>query len=271
MKVKKISSTILVLFICLFHILPFFILFNLSFKSPKDTSSKWFLPTSLYLDNFGSAWKTAHLDQALLNNLIITSSVVILVILIGASASYPLARFPSRLNNLVYTVAVACLIVPALTILVPLYKFMVDIGSINTLWGIIGIQVTFSLPISIFLFTGFINTVPKELDEAGLIDGCNRWMIFYQIIFPLLKPVTATVAILVGLAVWNDYQFSIFFLQKREVQTVSVTLSQFFSQYQNNVNWVAAGCLVSMLPMIILYLALQKYFVKGLSEGAIKG
>jgi raffinose/stachyose/melibiose transport system permease protein len=271
MKVKKYLNTGLVLLICLLHIAPFIILLNLSFKPVKDTSSKWLFPTSLYLDNFSSAWNQAHLDRALINNLIITFAVVALVIVVGASASYPLARFPTRLNNFVYTVAVACLIVPALTILVPLYKFMVDIGGVNSLWAIIGMHVTFSLPISIFLFTGFIHTIPRELDEAGLMDGCSRQMIFYRIIFPLLKPVTTTVAILIGLAVWNDYQFSIFFLQKREVQTVPVTLSQFFSQYQNNLNWVAAGCLISMLPMTVLYLILQKYFVKGLSEGAIKG
>jgi raffinose/stachyose/melibiose transport system permease protein len=203
--------------------------------------------------------------------MIITGTAVFLVVTIGSLASYPLARYPTRWNNIVYTVSVAFLIVPALTILVPLYKLMVDLGGINTLWGIILCHTTFFLPISIFVFTGFMKAIPRELDEAGLMDGCNRFMIFFRIILPLMKPAIATVIILVGLGVWNDYQFSIFFLQKKEVYTVPVALSQFVSQFQNNLNWVASGALLSTLPVLVVYMFLQKYIISGLTEGAIKG
>ncbi len=260
----------LMILICLVHIIPFFILVNLAAKSPQDATSKWIPPTYLYTDNFTSAWHNAFLDQALLNNVVITGATVALVVIIGAFAAYPLARFPTRWNNLVYTLSVACLIVPALTILVPLYKLMVDIGGINSRWGIILCQVTFSLPLTIFIFTGFIKAIPRELDEAGLIDGCSRFMIFFRIIIPLLKPAVSTVIILVGLSVWNDYQFSIFFLQKRSLYTVPVALSQFVSQYQNNISWVAAGALLSGLPVVLIYIFLQRFIIKGLTEGAIK-
>jgi raffinose/stachyose/melibiose transport system permease protein len=133
------------------------------------------------------------------------------------------------------------------------------------------IHTTFFLPTVIFLFTGFIRTIPRELDEAALIDGCSRYSIFFRIIFPLLKPVTASVVILTMLGIWNDYQFSLFFLQKRAVQTVPLVLSQFFSQYQNNLPLAAAGSLLSMLPMTLIFILLQKYFISGLAEGAIKG
>ncbi|HEY4391917.1 MAG TPA: ABC transporter permease subunit, partial [Paenibacillus sp.] len=119
--------------------------------------------------------------------------------------------------------------------------------------------------------TGFINTVPRELDEAGLIDGSSRPGIFFRIILPLLKPITATVIIIMGVQIWNDYQFSIFFLQKVQVQTIPVALSKFISQFSNQINWVAAGCLIGMMPMAIVYLFLQKYFIKGMADGAIKG
>lgn len=257
--------------ICLFHIIPFFIMVNIAFKSPTDTSSKWVTPTYLYLDNFINAWREAQLDRALVNNVIITAAAVALVIVTGALAAYPLARYPTRWNNFVYYLSISILIVPALTLLVPLYKFVVDLGGINTYWAITVIQVTFFLPLAIFMFTGFIKTIPKELDEAALIDGCNRFAIFFRIILPLLKPVTASLIILIGLSVWNDFQFSLFFLQRRTVQTVPVVLSQFFSQYQNEVAWVAAGCMISMIPMTCLYFFLQKYFVSGLAEGALKG
>jgi raffinose/stachyose/melibiose transport system permease protein len=268
--VNKRLALALVVGICLLHSIPFFILINISFKSPHDTSSKWVTPLYLYLGNFVNAWQNAHLDQALMNSLIITVSAVTLVVIIGAFASYPLARFPTRWNRAIYTLCISCLIVPALTILVSLYKLVVDLNGIDTYWSIVLIHVSFALPLTIFLYTGFLKTIPRELDEAALIDGCNHFTLFLRILLPLLKPITATVIILVGVAIWNDYQFSVFFLQDPSVQTVPVTLSAFFSQYQNEINWVAAGCLISILPATLVYLFLQRYFVKGLTDGVAK-
>lgn len=268
---SRTVKQLVALLIVVIHILPFYILVNLAFKPVENTSSKWLPSDVWYVGNFANAWKNAGLGQAILNNAIITFISIILVVLIGAFAAYPLARHQTKWNNFVYTLSISCLIVPALTILVPLYKFIVDIGGINTYWAIILTLVTFSLPITIFLFTGFINTVPRELDEAGLIDGCSRYAIFFKIILPLLKPITATVVILIGVQVWNDYQFSVFFLQKKAMMTIPVALSAFISQFHNNINWVAAGCMLGMLPLTVLYLSLQKYFIKGMVDGAIKG
>ncbi|EPY09178.1 maltose and multiple sugar ABC transporter permease AmyC [Paenibacillus alvei TS-15] len=267
----KIAKYIALVLIVLIHSIPFYILVNLSFKPIEDTSSKWMPSQQLQVDNFIHAWQDAQLGRAVMNNGIITVTAVILVVFIGACASYPLARHQTKWNRFVYTLCISCLIVPALTILVPLYKFIVDVGGINTYWAIILTQVTFALPLTIFLFTGFISTVPREMDEAGLIDGCSRYGIFLRIIFPLLKPITATVVILIGVQVWNDYQFSVFFLQKKEMMTIPVALSGFVSQFHSNISWVAAGCFIGMLPLTVVYLFLQKYFVKGMVDGAIKG
>jgi raffinose/stachyose/melibiose transport system permease protein len=260
-----------VLLICALHLIPFFLLLNLSLKTRQDTSSKWAPPSYLYLDNLVDVWTQARLGQAILNNLIITVCSVTLVVFVGMMAAYPLARYRTRWNNFVYTLSIAILIVPALTVLVPLYKFVVDLHGINSYWAIILIHTTFFLPTVIFLFTGFIRTIPRELDEAALIDGCGRYAIFFRIVFPLLKPVTASVIILTMLGIWNDYRFSLFFLQRRAVQTVPLVLSQFFSQFQNNLPLAAAGSLLSMIPMTLIYLFLQRYFVSGLAEGAVKG
>ena len=269
--VRKILKNLLALFILLVHILPFYILVVISFRAPTDTRPKWILPGYLYLDNFINAWNAANLPRALVNDVSITTLSVVLVILLGSMAGYPLSRFRTRLNTIVYIVFISCMIVPPLTILVPLYKLVVDIGGMNTYWGIITMQITFFLPISIFLFTGFIGTVPKELDEAAYIDGSSGFGIFFKVIMPLLKPVTATVAILAGVGIWNDYQFSLFFLQRTEIQNVPVALGRFFGQFQNQLNWVAAGCLIGSLPMALTYLFLQRYFIKGLAAGAVKG
>lgn len=257
--------------IAIVYIIPFYVLISMALKMHTDLSSKWVFPGYLYLDNFTNAWKDAQLGSALLNNVIITVCSMVLLIVVGACASYPLARFKTKLNRFIYTFFISCMIVPALTILVPLYRFIIDIGGINTHWALILLEVTFSLPLTIFLYTGFIGSVPKSLDEAALIDGCGRVGIFFRIILPQLKPITSTVVILTGVGIWNDYQFSVFFLQKKEMQTITVALSSFISQFQSNISYVAAGCLIGMMPMVIVYLFMQKYFIKGLTDGAVKG
>jgi raffinose/stachyose/melibiose transport system permease protein len=269
--IKKTLTNLAALLICLIHLTPFYLLVNIALKTTQDTSSRWVPPNYLYLKNFVQVWSQAHLGQALLNTFIITISSVTMVIFVGVLASYPLARYPTRWNNFIYTLSVATLIVPALTVLVPLYRLVVEIHGINAYWAIVLVHTTFFLPTVIFLYTGFIRTIPRELDEAALIDGCNRYEIFFRIIFPLLKPVTASVIIIIMLGVWNDYRFSLFLLQRRSVQTVPLVLSQFFSQFQNNLPLAAAGSLLSMLPMALVYLFLQRYFISGLAEGAVKG
>lgn len=267
---RKISYLFMTL-VGLLYLVPFYILITVAFKSAADTSSFWSFPKTLYLDNFINAWIEADLLVAFKNNFIITIAVVFLVITIGSFAAYPLARYKTKLNNFVYVLCVSCMIVPPLTILVPLYKLVVSTVGTSTYTSIILLHVAYQLPITIFLFTGFIGTISRELDEAASIDGCSRFTVFFRIILPLLKPVTATVIILVGVAVWNDYTFSVFFLQKPKMYTLTVSLNQFFSMFSNQVNWVAAGCIIGTLPLVGLYLFLQKYFIKGLSAGAVKG
>lgn len=201
--------------IAIIYLIPFYVLIAMSLKTSTDLSSKWVFPGYLNLDNYVNAWNEAQLGSALINNIIITACSMILLIILGACASYPLARFKTKLNKFVYTFFISCMIVPALTILVPLYRFIIDIGGINTHWALILLQVTFSLPITIFLYTGFIGSVPKSLDEAALMDGCGRIGIFFRIILPQLKPITSTVIILTGVGIWNDYQFSVFFLKTK--------------------------------------------------------
>lgn len=264
-------NKIIIIIVILFYAIPFYILTTTSLKTDKDISSKWKMPSYLYLDNFINAWQKANLGHAFLNNLIILAVSMAGLIVLGSLAAYPLARNKSKLNKFMYYLFVSAMIVPPLTILVPLYQFYSKIHAMNTFWGITLMHLTFQLPLTIFLYTGFIGTIPRELDEAALIDGCSRFGLFFKILFPLLKPVTATITIVTGVNIWNDYQFSLFFLQKSQMHTITVTLSRFFGEHANYISWVAAGSLLGSIPMIIIYLFLQKYFISGLSSGAVKG
>ncbi|MFD2922459.1 carbohydrate ABC transporter permease [Halobacillus naozhouensis] len=264
--------TVVALIVTLFHLIPFYILITTSLKASNDFSSKWVLPSSIHIENFMKAWEQASLGNAFINTTIITAGAALLLIVFGSLAAYPLARMNTRLNKFVYFLFIAIMIVPPLTALVPLYKMVVDMGMMNTHEIAILNNMAAFLPLTIFLYAGFIrSTIPKELEEAAKIDGASTLKIFFKVVFPLLKPITATVLIISCVFIWNDYQFAIFFLQDESVQTLTVALASFFGQNQSNLNLVAAAAIMSMLPMTILFLFLQKYFVAGLSSGSVKG
>ncbi|MCH4885951.1 carbohydrate ABC transporter permease [Acidaminobacter sp. JC074] len=270
MKKKTLYKTLLGIFISLIHFIPFYITITMAFKPLTDFSSRWLLPTELYLDNFVTAIRDAKILLAMQNSIIITVVSVTLIVLVGALAAYPLARFQTKFNRGVLNLVLGVMMVPPLSMLVPLYSNMAKWGGISTYWGIIVVITTFQLPMSIFLYTNFISTLPYSLDEAAAIDGCNKFQTFYRIILPLLKPVTATVVILTGVWVWNDYQFSLYFLQKQDMRTITLAIASFFSNNTSNLNAAAAASLIAILPIIVLYLAMQKYFVKGMVDGAVK-
>ncbi|WP_332633324.1 carbohydrate ABC transporter permease [Halalkalibacter flavus] len=271
-KSKKTILTIVAFIICIIHIIPFYILATTSLKVSNDFSSRWLFPDYFTLENFARAWERANLTNAFMNSIIITAGAAILLILVGSMAAYPLARVKTRLNKVVYYIFISIMVIPPLTALVPLYQLVVNMGMVNTHEIAIFNNVAAYLPLTIFLYAGFIrSTIPKELEEAAKIDGASTLGIFFRIIFPLLKPVTATVLIISCVFIWNDYQFAIFFLQDKSVHTLTVTLASFFGENQNNLNLVAAAALMASLPMIVLFLILQKYFIAGLSSGSVKG
>lgn len=271
-KGMKMTLTVLSIIIGIIHLIPFYILVTTALKPKGDFSSKWLLPTDISWSNFAESWKTANLGTALTNTTIITFFAALLLILLGSMAAYPLARRQTRLNKFVFALFISIMVIPPLTALVPLYQLVVNIGMMNTRTVAVLNNVASFMPLTIFLYTGFIrSTIPKELEEAARIDGASTLGIFYRIVFPLLKPITATVLIISCVYIWNDFQFAIFFLQADEVKTMTVALSSFFGENTNNLNLVGAGAILAMLPMTILFLFLQKFFIQGLASGAVKG
>lgn len=271
-KKLKLGLTILAFLITILHAIPFYILITTSLKEQGDFSSRWVLPDYFSLENFAIAWQQANLGNAMINSLLITTGAAIILILLGSMAAYPLARKNTKLNKGVLVLFVAIMVVPPLTALVPLYQMVVDFGMINTRTIAILVNSAAFMPLTIFLYSGFIrSTIPKELEEAARIDGASTLGIFFKIVFPLLKPVTASVLIVACVFIWNDYQFAIFFLQSSDVHTLTVTMDSYFTENQHNLGLVAAGAFIAMLPMALMFLFLQKYFIAGLSSGAVKG
>jgi raffinose/stachyose/melibiose transport system permease protein len=181
-----------------------------------------------------------------------------------------LARYPSRFNRGVRIFFLSIMMIPALSLLVPIYVLLLRIGGLNRYHGIVPVHVAFNLPLAIYMFSNFIKTIPAELDEAALIDGCSVYAIFYRIIVPLLKPVVVSVIILTAVPVWNDYQYSVYFLHRPNMRVITLAVASFFQQSGSNPNVAAATALLAIIPILLLYIILQKYFIKGMVDGAIK-
>lgn len=260
----------LALLILVLFLAPFYILLSVAFRSPQNLSSYWIFPVSLYWQNFQSAIFEGDILRSIFNSVVVTVGAVVVVTVVGALAAYPLARRRTFLNAGIKGFVLGIMMVPPLSILVSLYSVMVKIHGVNQYWGIILILVTFELPLSIFLYTNFISSIPVALDEAAAIDGSGSIRTFFQIILPQLKPVTASVVILTGVHCWNDYQFSLYMLQSPKLRTIPLAIASYFSQTTSDVNAAAAAALLAILPVVVVFLSLQKYFIQGMVDSAVK-
>lgn len=259
-----------VVFMCVLQLIPVYLTVTVSLKPQTDTGSYWKPPRIPHWDNFTAAFINGGLARAFLNTAVITVCSTLLILAFAATASYPLARNPSRLNRAVKTFILSVMMIPGLSLLVPLYVMLIKLGGISKFRGIIPVHLAFNLPMAIYMFSNFIKTIPRELDEAALIDGCSIYSIFYRIIVPLLKPVIVSVIILTAVPIWNDYQYSLYFLQNSAMRVITLAIASFFAQTGSDPHVAAAAALLVIFPIAALYVVLQRYFIKGMVDGAIK-
>lgn len=267
----RIVTAVGLLLMVIVQLVPFYTTLMSSLKPKTDLSSQWLPPLGdLTFKNFATAVSEGHILIAIGNSAIVTFFSTILVCLIGALAAYPLARRRSKLNGGIAFGFIGLMMIPPLSTLVPLYVTMRDIGALNTRWGVILVMVAGNLPLAVFLYMAFMRSLPVSIEEAASVDGAQPMQILLRIVFPMLKPVTATVAILVSVGVWNEYALSGFFLQTPDTMTIAPTVANFFSSSGSNLNAAAAASLLSVVPILIVYLMLQKYFIKGMVAGSQK-
>ena len=270
---KRLRNTVCIalsVIICLVYLFPFYVVLNLSFKPKTDMSSRLALPKSLYLENYRNALENGDILNAIRNNILIILGSLIVVIVVGSLAAYPLARRQTRLNEGIRKLFMGIMMITPLTILVGVYSILSRIGAISTYWGIILILSTFGVPQSIYLYTNFISTIPVDLDEAASIDGAGKVTTFFRIILPQLVPVTVTVIIMQGVNMWNNYLFTHYILQKKQMFTVTQVISGYFSTTNSDYGGAAAVAVLGMLPVVLAYLFLQRFFVKGAMDSAVK-
>lgn len=253
------------------QLIPFYLAITSSFKERTDTSSPWVFPfDGLTGGNFLAAIEDGHVLTAIWNSAVVTVIVTLFTCILGALAAYPLARRRTLPNKMIELFTLGVMMVPPLSILVPLYSMLNDMGLLNTHLGLILPLLCLSLPQAIFLYTQFLRSVPVTLEEAARVDGANKLSAFILVVLPVVKPVTASVIILTAVNVWNEFALSSYILTGEKMRTLAPAIASFFGSQGSNVNAAVAASLLGVVPVIIAYLFLQRYFMKGMLAGAEK-
>ena len=254
------------------YVIPFlFILFN-ALKDRKEANKLNFtLPEVFHFENFLEVIQARNyqLLTAFKNSALITFFSVVLLLVVGAMAGYIIQRRRDRAVRFISNVFMLGLMLPPA--ILPTIWVLQTLHIYKTFFSIVMIETVLNLPFTIMLYRGYISTIPRELEEAGYIDGCSRWKIFSQIVFPLLKPIHATVVILNAIYIFNDFTNPLYFYPGAENATVVLTLYNFIGQFQSSYNLLFADVVIIIIPMLILFIIFNKKIVNGMVAGAVKG
>ena len=275
MKMKKFKfGTFLVsifsILLGLLYLSPFYIILINAFKTKKELfSSTLSIPTSPILDNFKLAFQRLDFLRALTNSLFITISSIIILVIFASMAAWMLERTKSKTSSFIFFLFISSMLIPFQAVMLPLVRLMGNLHLLN-MGGLIFIYLGFGAPLSVFLYHGFLKSIPKELDEAAMIDGCGKFQTFWYIIFPLLKPISITVSILNTVWIWNDFLLPSLVINKPSTQTIPLKTFFFFGEYTKQWNLALAGLILAIIPVIIFYFAAQKHIIKSITAGSIK-
>jgi multiple sugar transport system permease protein len=259
--------------IVLFCLFPFYWMLNISLKTGPDLSSAALVPPNPTLDNYKSIFKNADFTYGLRNSAIVSLTTTFLALIFGSFAAYALARLKVNFKFWLLAIILSVSTFPGISIAAPLFKLWTDIGLYNTLWGLIIPNLTFALPLTIYTLTSFFRQIPKDLEEAALVDGATRFQAFYKVVVPLAAPGMATAAILTFIAAWNEFLFAITLTSSQAARTVPASIAFFTgsTEFEEPLGTISAASVVISIPLIILVLLFQKRIVAGLTAGAVKG
>jgi len=272
---NKIKQLVIYSFLSIWLVItgyPLVFLVQNSFKIRMEffRNPVWSLPEKFTLQNYIDVMESGFYIY-FINSIIVCFISVAIIILVSALASYAISRIDFKYNKIVYILFLAGMMIPIHSTLIPIYKITLSMGLYDRLSALIGPYVAFSLPISVFILTGFINDIPYELEEAAIIDGASRFRIFKDIILPLVKPAIATVSIYNLTLLWNQFAYALVLTSSPSKRILTLGLFEFQGQHGINIPLTLTALFLSVLPLIILYLFLQEHIIKGMTAGALKG
>ncbi|NLJ91412.1 MAG: carbohydrate ABC transporter permease [Clostridiales bacterium] len=271
-KGKWITYTILILLLIAFMV-PFYLLVLNTFKTTQEfVLDPFSLPKFLNLDNYKDAIEKMNFKVSFRNTAIISLSTTLLNTVVSSMIAYVFSRKNWKINKILFMVLVASMVAPFQVYMIPLVKlYGGTLGLSNNLATVIYVGIGITIPFSVFLYEGFLNSIPRELDEAALIDGCSMEKTFFKIFLPLMKPIIVTVMVFVGLGSWNEYLMTSLFLTKSETRTLSIAAFTFLTNKSADYSPMMAGLVLGIIPILIFYLFGQKHIIEGVVQGSVKG
>ena len=240
-----------------------------SFGDILNNAASW--PEAFRWDNYARVWEIMKYPRAFLNSLAITVFANAGLAVISSMAAYRIVRMPSRFNQFMLFLFVAAMVIPFQSIMIPLVKVASTVGIMNSIWGLVIAYYGFGVSLSIFLFQGFMKSIPREIEESAVVDGTNAYGVFWRIVFPLLKPMTVTVVLLNSLWTWNDFLLPLLFLYDAELRTIPLAIYSFFGQYTKQWDMALAGLVLGFAPIVCFFLFMQRHIVAGIAAGSVKG
>lgn len=272
---SRIAWGIAIFLACLWLVValvPFIFMIMNSFRKQFDMLSQgvFHFPDPWFFDNYVEIVSNGFFGYFFRSVLVVGVSLILMLI-IASCAAYPLSRMTFKMRGLVYAGIVAMMSVPMHVTLIPIFKMTTDWGLYDSLKALVGPYVTFALPMSVFILTAFMMTIPKEVEESAEIDGCNKYQNFFRIIMPLSKSGLSTLAIYNGVSMWNEFAFANTLLQTPARKTLPLALGQFKGEHAMDIPIILSVLVLSVLPMIILFIIFQDKLVKGMMAGAVKG
>ncbi len=268
-RLKLLSFNATFILLGLLYLIPFFMVFVNSFKTVREARKlNLALPTEWKYENYSTVIEEAKLVLAAGNGLIFSVTTMVIVLLFCSMTAYILSRRQDRKTKLIYNYIMMGLIVPVAVI--PTFLILTTLQLQGTYIGLILLYSAGATPFAVFLYYGFIKTIPTELDEAAIVDGAGRLRIFFTIVFPLLKPITVTAGIFTFMNVWNDFSTQLIFGSSK-IRSMPPSVYAFFGKYMQSWNLVFADIMLTILPIVIIYIFAQRYIIGGMTAGAVKG
>lgn len=278
--VRRTATWAVLLLYALIVIYPLFWVVCASLRpSAEINQNPWGLPLQPLWDNYVVAWQgdvasgDLGLAQAFVNSVVVTASSLILLLMFGAMAAYVLARYVFRGSGVLYNVFLFGMMFPVFLGVIPLYLLLNHLGLLNSFAGLVVAYVAYSLSFTIFIMTGFFKTLPSELAEAGAIDGCSHWSVFWRIMLPLARPGLITAGIFNAIGLWNEYPLALVIMTENELRTLPLAIANLAQKQHYQTNWGAlfAGIVIVLIPTLVGYVLFQRRMTAGLTAGAVKG
>jgi raffinose/stachyose/melibiose transport system permease protein len=276
-KFKKTGLNTLVLALCLLYLFPIYIVVVNSFKNRAELYEDILaLPSSLSFQYYANALERMNFLKALGNSFVVTVLSILAIAILASMAAWMLVRTHNKLSRIIFMVFVATMLIPFQTLMMPLMQEMsgikrnLGIPMVDTLGALVYMNIGFGASLAVFLYHGFIKSIPLSLEEAAIIDGCSTLGVFWRIVFPMLKPTTLTVMVLDVIWIWNDYLLPSLVLTSKANRTIPLSTASFFGEFTIQWNMAMAGLMLTIIPVIVFYLFTQKYIIKGVAAGAVK-